>query len=66
MKRLEAESITDKIIRAVNISNSSKEGSEVISDGLLIAMVLKGLPSNFKPFVTVYRKAQLISEFKVC
>ena len=52
MKRLKSESITD-YIRAENILNSLKETSEVISDGLLIAIVLKGLPSNLKPFAMV-------------
>ena len=45
LRRLE--SITDYIIRTENISNALKEAGEFISDGLLIAMVLKGLPQNF-------------------
>ena len=53
LKRLKSESITDYIIKTENISNALKEAGEVVSDGLLIAMVLKGLPSNFKPFITV-------------
>ena len=36
-----------------NISNTQKEAGEVISDRLLIAMVLKGLSPNFKPFTAV-------------
>ena len=47
------QSITGYIIRAENISNALKKVGKVISDRLLIAMVLKGLPSNFKPFTTV-------------
>ena len=35
-----------------NISNALKKVREVISDRLLIAMVLKGLPPNFKPFTS--------------
>ena len=53
LRRLESESITDYIIRTENISNPLKEAREVISDGLLIVMALKGLPQNFKPFTTV-------------
>ena len=53
LRRLESESITDYIIRTENISNALKEAGEVISNGLLIAMVLKELPPNFKPFRTV-------------
>ena len=53
----------------MNISNSLKEAREVISDGLLIAMVLKGLPPNFKPFtmvITQKKKTLTFSEFKAC
>ena len=53
LRRLESESIRDDIIRTENISNALKEAGEVISDGLLIAVVLKGLPPNFKPFTRV-------------
>ena len=67
LKRLKSECITDYIIRAENISNALKEAGEVISDGLLIAMVLTGLPPNFKPFATVItlkKKIISFSEFK--
>ena len=56
------------IIRAENISNSLKE-AEVISKGLLITIVLKGLSSNFKPLamvITQKKKNLTFSEFKVC
>ena len=53
LKRLESESICNYIIRTENILNSLKEAGEVISNRLLIAMVLKGLASSFKPFATV-------------
>ena len=51
-----------------NISNTLKEVGEVISDGFLIAMVLKGLPPIFKPFTTVITQKKMLafSEFKVC
>ena len=55
--------------KAENISNALKEAGEVISDGLLIAMVLKGWPPNFKPFTTVItqkKKTLTFSEFKLC
>ena len=66
LRRLESESITDYIIRTENISN---ELEEVIRDGLLITMVHKGLPPNFKPFITVItqkKKTLTFSEFKEC
>ena len=69
LRRLESESITDYIIRAENISNALKEAGEVISDRLLIAMVLKGLPPNFKSFtmvITQKKETLTFSEFKVC
>ena len=69
LRRLESESITDYIIRTENISNALKEAEEVISNELLIAMVLKGLPLNFKPFTTVItqkKKTLTFSKFKVC
>ena len=53
LRRLEAESITNYIIITGNICNSLKEAGGIISDGLLTAMVLKGLPPNFKLFATV-------------
>ena len=68
LRRLESESITDYIIRAENISNALKEAWEVISDGLMIYMILKGLPPNFKHFTTYISKKKTLtfSEFKVC
>ena len=35
------------------MSNSLKEADEVINNGILITMVLKGLSSNFKSFAMV-------------
>ena len=69
LRRLESESIIDYIIRTENISNVLKETGEVISDRLLIAMVLKGIPPYFKPFtmvITLKKKASIFSELKVC
>ena len=62
------ESITDYIIQTESIASSLREAGEIVSDGLLIAMVLKGLPSNFKPFQTVITqrdKSMMFTEFKV-
>ena len=42
LRRLESESITNYIIKTENISNTLKEAGEVISNGLLKEMVLKG------------------------
>jgi hypothetical protein len=64
----EAESVTDYMLRAETAATSLKTSGEVISDSLLIAMILKGLPFEFKPFSTVVTqkdKAHTFSEFKV-
>ena len=47
------ESIMDYVITPENASTALKDAGEVVSDGLLVAMVLKGLPPQFKSFVAV-------------
>ena len=61
------ENCTDYIIRAETAATALRSSGEVISDGLLIAMVLKGLPENYKTFSTVVcqkDKQMSFSEFK--
>lgn len=53
LKKAENETMTDYTIRAETAATALKAAEEVISDGLLIAMVLKGLPSKYKTFSTV-------------
>ena len=67
MKRAD-EGVTDYMIRAETAAVSLKTSGEVISDSLLIAMILKGLPPEFKPFTTVITQKEKpvnFSEFKV-
>ena len=67
LKKGENESTTDYVIRAETAATALKAAEEVISDGLLIAMVLKGLPKNYKTFtaVVIQREKQMtFSEFK--
>ena len=45
------ETVTDYIIRAETIFTSLRRADEHISDGLQMAMVVKGLPDSYKPFV---------------
>ena len=62
------ESITDYIIRSETSATSLKGAGENISDGLLIVMVLKGLPTEYKPFsvlITQSDKVITFPEFKV-
>lgn len=47
------ECVTDYFLRAEAAATSLKSAGETISDSLLIAMVLKGLPEEFTPFNTV-------------
>jgi len=61
------ESITDFIIRAETAANTLRQIGETVSDSLLIAMVLKGLPSSYSSFITVTTQRetqQNFSEFK--
>ena len=53
LRKGENETTTDYIIRAETAATTLKTAEEVISDGLLIAMVLKGLPRSYKTFSTV-------------
>ena len=50
LKMKEEESVTDYLIRAEKAATSLKNAKEVISDSLLVAMVLKGLPPSYKTF----------------
>ena len=47
------ESVTDYILRAETCKAKLTEAGETVSDGLLIAMLLRGLPSNFASFSTL-------------
>ncbi|KAI4888112.1 hypothetical protein NFI96_008428, partial [Prochilodus magdalenae] len=61
------ETITEYIIRAETIFTSLRRADEQISDGLMIAMVVKGLPESYKPFVvhvTQTNEVVTFGEFK--
>ena len=61
LKLRETESTTDYILRVEKTATALKSAEEIISDGLLVVMILKGLPENFKTFTTVItqREAQI-------
>ena len=68
LKKSHDECVTDYMLRAETAATLLKTAGEMISDSLLVAMVLKGLPLEFKPFCTVVTqkdKALTFSEFKV-
>ncbi|XP_046856234.1 uncharacterized protein LOC124449349 [Xenia sp. Carnegie-2017] len=67
LKKGENETTTDYMIRAETAATALKSAEEIISDGLLIAMVLKGLPRTYKTFSTVViqrEKQMTFMEFK--
>ena len=59
------ESITDYILRAESAANALRNAKEIVSDGLLVAMVVKGLPDEFKPFIAVINQAEdIVQDFQ--
>ena len=67
LRKGENETTTDYIIRAETAATALKTAEEIISDGLLIAMVLKGIIyyeiiKHFQPLL--YKEQMTFSEFK--
>ena len=68
LKKTDNDSIVDYVIRAETAATALRNADEAVSDALLIAMMLKGLPSNFKTFaaIVVQRDKQMtFAEFEV-
>ena len=61
LKKQESESVTDYVIRAERASTLLKNVGENVSDGLLIAMLIRGLPDSFKAFITVITQKDDVS-----
>ncbi|XP_013389594.1 uncharacterized protein LOC106158229 [Lingula anatina] len=62
------ESITDYIIRAENAAAALDNAGETVNDALLIAMILKGLPVEYKAFSVVLAQGEKeldFTQFKV-
>ena len=47
------EDLTEYISRAERLATSLKSAGDAVSDSLLIAMAMKGLPESFNNFITV-------------
>ena len=53
LKKSANDSITDYVLRAKSAANAIRNAAETVSDDLLVAMVVKGLPAAYKSFVAV-------------
>ena len=61
------DNVTDYLIKVETAANALREVKEIISDSLLIAMTMKGLPSEYKTFCTIItqkEKELTFAEFK--
>ena len=67
LQKSSSETVTDYVLRAENCASALQNAGQVISNELLIAMVMKGLPTNYKTFCVVMQQreqAQTFIEFK--
>ena len=66
LEKLPSDSMTDYILRAEKYATAIKSAGFVVPDPLLIAMVMKGLPSSYQPFVVVNTQSEItdFSKFK--
>ena len=59
----EHETVTDYVIRAETGATAFRNAGKTVTDSLLIAMALKGLPEEYKRFVVVVTKSDIEQKF---
>ena len=64
LQKSHSEIVTDYLLRAESITMSLRAAGEQVSDSLLVAMVLKGLPDEYKPFVAVTSQSDSVEDFQ--
>lgn len=67
LKKADSETVTEYIIRAEHLMTALRNAGEAPSEGLMIAMIMRGLPEKYKPFslmVTHGSADMKLGEFK--
>ena len=64
LKKNNSETMADYILRAETAPNALRTAEEHVSDALLVAMVLKGLPDDYKAFVAVVTQSDTLRNFQ--
>ena len=68
LTKLPNEDLTDYIIKCEQTATQLRSAGKIIEDSLLIAMVIKGLPPSYKPFVVYIQQQEdemTFTNFKV-
>ena len=64
LKKKKGKNVTDFIIRAESAATALKAANENVSDALSVAMVLKGLPEEYTPFIAVVSQSEEHQNFQ--